>query len=132
MSYAVKVLLGMTRRLLTIQAVLILLVAGIYFALRGWEPALAAVFGGSIALFNTLVSAQRLARASDSATQDLKRGMMELFIGAAIRFVATPALIAVGIVYLDLDPVAIIVGFGVAQVGYFFNSAHPHLQKPNS
>lgn len=132
MSYAAKVLLGMTRRLLTIQALLVLLAAGVYFALKGWEPASAAVFGGAIALFNTLVSAQRLARASRSAIQDPKHGMMELFIGAAIRFVATPALIAVGIVFLDLDPVAIIVGFGVAQVGYFFNSAHPHLQKPNS
>ncbi|WP_092997996.1 ATP synthase subunit I [Thiohalomonas denitrificans] len=132
MSYAAKVLLGMTRRLLTIQAALALLAAGTFLVLRGWEPALAAVFGGAIALFNTLVSAQRLARASESAASDLKRGMMELFIGAAIRFLATPGLIAVGIVFLNLDPVAIIVGFGVAQVGYFFNSAPSHLQKPNS
>ncbi|WP_303902392.1 ATP synthase subunit I [Thiohalomonas denitrificans] len=132
MSYAAKVLLGMTRRLLTIQALLVLLAAGVYLALRGWEPVSAVVFGGAIALFNTLISAQRLARASDSANQDPKRGMMELFTGAVIRIVATPALIAIGIVFLDLNPVAIIVGFGVAQVGYFFNSAHPHLQKPNS
>lgn len=132
MSYAANALRSTTRRLLTVQGLLILLATGLYFGLKGWQPAVAALFGGLIALLNTLVSAHRLARASETAAQDPKRGMMELYIGAVIRFVATPGLIAVGIVLLELDPVAIIVGFAAAQVGYFFNSARPHNPKPNS
>lgn len=130
MSYAQRVLRGTTRRLLLIQALLVLAAAVAYFALKGWQPAVAALFGGLIALFNTSVSAQRLSRASEAALNDLKRGMFELYIGAVIRFVATPVLVVVGIVLLKLDPVAIIVGFAVAQVGYFFNSARP--PTPNS
>ncbi len=129
MSYAQQVLRGTTRRLLIIQALLVLATAIVYLALKGWQPALAAVFGGVIAVFNMLVSAHRLARASNAAVADMKRGMMELYVGAIIRFVATPALFAAGIVS-GLDPVAIIVGFAVAQVAYFFNSARPHT--PNS
>lgn len=130
MSYANKVLRGAAGRLLASQALLVFATAGIYLWHSGGQAAMAALFGGLIAFFNTVISAQHLARASHAAAGDLKRGMLELYIGAVIRFVATPALVAVGIVALKLDAVAIIVGFAVAQVGYFFNSARPH--KTNS
>jgi len=124
MSYAAEVLRATLRRLLFVQVVLVLAVAVAFLALKGWPQGVAALFGGGIALFNTLVSAQRLRRASER-TNDPQGSMLELYIGAGIRFVATPALVALGIILLDLDPVAIIVGFAVAQLGFFFNSARP-------
>jgi len=118
MSHAAKVLQGSLRRLMTIQAGLTLLTASGYFLNYGGMVALAALFGGSIALINSLISARQLARASRNS--DATRQMAELFFGAAMRFMATPALVAVGILLLGLDAVAIIVGFAVAQIAYFF------------
>lgn len=133
MSYAAKTLRTTLRRLITTQLSLVLAAVAIYFSLKGWQAAIACLYGGAIALFNTLVSAQRLRRASESAGSDAARGMMELYIGAVIRFVATPALVVVGIVLLKLEPIAIIVGFAVAQLGYFFGSARStKTMTPNS
>ena len=131
MSYAVQVLKGTTRKLLLVQSVLILVVATVYLATKGGLPSLAALFGGAIALFNTVISAWHLGRASAAAGTDARRGMFELYIGAVIRFVATPLLVAVGILFLKLDPVAIIAGFAVAQLGYFFNSVRTKPDTPN-
>lgn len=129
MSYAAKVLQGTARQVLTTQALLVLAAAVAFLVYGGSAKALAAAFGGGIALLNTLVSAHRLVRASEAAPGNPNRGMLELYIGAVTRFVATPALVAVGIVLLKLDPPAIIVGFVAAQVGYFFNRARPHGQQ---
>ena len=118
MSHAAKVLHGSLRRLMIIQTALALLTASGYFLNHGGLAALAALFGGSIALFNSLISARQLDRASRNG--DANRQMAELYIGAAIRFLATPALVAVGILLLGLDAVTIIVGFAVAQIAYFF------------
>jgi len=120
MSYAEKVLRSTLHRLLLAQAGLVMAAAGVYLATRGAGPAVAALFGGGIALLNSFISANRLERASRLGG-DVNRSMLELYIGAIARFVATPVLVAVGIVVLHLDPVAIIVGFAVAQIGYFFN-----------
>ncbi len=128
MSHAKKVLRSTLYRLLLAQAGLVVAVAAVYFATRGSWPAVAALFGGGIALLNSFISANRLERASRLGG-DAQRSMMELYIGAVARFVATPVLVAVGIVVLHLDPVAIIVGFAVAQLGYFFNRVRTN---PNS
>ncbi len=130
MSYAAKVLQGTLQRLLIVQALLILAAAAVYLATKGWPYALAALFGGGIALLNSLISAQRLRRAAE-AVNDARRSMLELYLGAVTRFVATPALVAVGIVWLRLDPLAIIVGFAVAQLAYFMSSARSPAAKPN-
>ena len=123
MSHAVKVLQGSLRRLLLIQAALALAAAEGYLLARGLPHSMAALFGGGIALFNSAISALQLARAA--RVGDATRQMAELYMGAAFRFLATPALVAAGILVLDLDPVAIIVGFAVAQVAYLFGNTRP-------
>jgi len=123
MSYAASVLRSTARRLLIIQLVLVLATALGFLAAKGGPEMLAALYGGAIALLNTLISAHRLRRASDAAVSDAKRGMMELYIGAILRFIGTPLFVALGILALGLDPIAIIVGFAVAQLAYFFNSS---------
>lgn len=125
MSYAAEVLRRAVKRLLLVQVLLVLAVSIAFLLGQGLAEFLAAIYGGGIALFNTLVSAQRLRRATDAAVADAKSGIMELYVGAITRFVATPLLVAVGIVVLALEPVGIIAGFAVAQLGYFFDTARP-------
>ncbi|GAB6039949.1 ATP synthase subunit I [Endothiovibrio diazotrophicus] len=118
MSHAVKVLQGSLRRLMIIQVALALLTAIGFYINHGGMVGVAALFGGAIALFNSLISARQLARASQN--RDATRQMAELYFGAAMRFLATPALVAVGIAALGLNAIAIIVGFAVPQIAYFF------------
>lgn len=121
MSEEADVLKASLRRLMTAQIALIAASAAIYFATKGGSNAVAALFGGAIALLNSAISALHLRRAT--AASSSAGGMAYLYIGAVIRFVATPGLVALGIWALKLNAVAIIVGFAVAQVGYFFNRA---------
>lgn len=121
MSHTTKVLHRTLRRLLWVQGALVLIAALACGVGMGLETVPAALFGGAIALLNTAISAERLHRATAAAGQDARQGMAALYSGAIIRFVATPALIAVGILALGLDPVAILIGFGVAQLGYLVN-----------
>ncbi len=123
MSYAAQVLRKTLRRLMTLQALLILASAGIYLGVEGGLAALAALYGGGIALASTWVSAWRLLRATDAAGDAMRSAMAELYIGAAIRLVLVVGLMAVGMAVLRLNPLAVIVGFGAAQIGYIFNQA---------
>jgi ATP synthase protein I len=115
MSYAGRVLRATLRRLLIVQLLLVLLVMLAYAAVKGGGSAWAAGYGGGIALANTMVMAWRVGRAHSS------RALVELYIGAGIRFGLTLFLMAVGMGWLKLDPLALILGFAVAQVGYVFN-----------
>jgi ATP synthase protein I len=122
MSYAVNVLRATLRKLLLAQALLVLTTAVGFLAAKGGHTPLAALFGGAVALLNTAISAHRLQKASEVAAGDAHQGMLQLYLGAAMRFVLTPLFIALGIAALGLDPIALIVGFAVAQLGYLFNN----------
>lgn len=124
MSYAAEILRRAVRRLVLVQVLLVVAVGVGFLTTKGVADLWAVLYGGAIALFNTLFSAYRLQRATDAATDSVKRGMIELYVGAITRFVATPTLVALGIIALALNPVGIIAGFAIAQVGYFFDSAH--------
>ena len=115
MSYAGRVLRATLRRLLIAQLLLVLLVMLAYAAVKGSGSAWAAGYGGGIALTNTIVMAWRVGRTHS------RRALIELYIGAGIRFGLTLFLMAVGMGWLRLDPLALILGFAVAQVGYVFN-----------
>jgi len=124
MHHTSKVLHRTLRRLLLVQGVLVAAVAIGFGALSGAGAVPAALFGGGIALLNTLISAERLHRATAVAGQNPSGGMGHLYAGAIVRFVATPALVVLGILALSLDAVALLAGFAVAQLGYLFNNVH--------
>lgn len=132
MNYAETVLKQTLRRLLAAQVGLVVVTAAGFLAVQGGMEAVAALFGGGIALLNTLISALHLRRATAAASASAGHGMGELYIGAVIRFVATPTLVAVGIWALGLSPIAIIAGFAVAQLGYLANSVRTTTAQPNS
>lgn len=115
MSYAAQVLRAALRRLLFVQLLLVLSVALGYFVIKNGDSALAAGYGGGIALANTIIMAWRVGRTND------RRAFAELYIGAGLRFALTLLLMALGMGLLKLDPLALIVGFAVAQLGYLFN-----------
>jgi|GEM_PF-1420962 len=130
MSYAATLLGATARRLLLTQALLVLLAAALYLWQEGVAAAGAALFGGAIALLNTLISANRLQRSAEMIDSDARSSLLQLYVGAVIRFLATPALIAAGIIG-GLSPVAMLVGFAAAQLAFFISRARPAGSHPS-
>lgn len=70
--------------------------------------------------------AWRLKRAAGLAQGNGRQGGLTLYAGAVERFVVTLAGFAVGMGMLRLEPLAQIIGFAVAQLGYLAGARrHP-------
>ncbi len=105
------------RRLLAAQGALAALVA-CGFALQGWASALAALYGGGIALLNGLLLGWRVRRANSDLRQSAQANMFSMYLGALERFAVALIGMGVGMGVLHLAPVALLVAFAVAHVGY--------------
>jgi len=106
------------QRLLIIQATLVLIaiIAVIYFL--GIDSASAALFGGCIALANSVLLYRKLDSASSMAKDNPNGGMMTLYAGVIQRFVFVLIMFGVGMGLLKLNPVAMLGAFGLAQLAY--------------
>ena len=107
-------------RLLMIQAVLVVLATIIAYLMQGTEFSLALLYGGAASIAGTVVGAWRIKVATDEAAHNVTHGMAEIYKGALLRFVLVIALLALGMGVLKLPALAVLIGFIVAQIGYFF------------
>ena len=108
-------------RLLLIQAVLVVIAAGIVFPVKGTEFGMALLYGGAVSIAGTLVSAWRLRIAAEEATGNPAWSVAEFYKSALLRFVVIAALLALGLGYFRLHGLALLTGFIVAQTGYIFS-----------
>ena len=121
MSHAAEILSQGIRRVLVSQIVLTLLTAGTAFALMGSAAALAAFYGGGVALIGTWLLGRRISRTPETAQQGDAVNQLALYAGILPRFIVTLALLAAGIGWLKLAPIPLIVAFGLAQLGFAIN-----------
>ena len=121
MSHAAEILSQGIRRVLVSQIVLTLLTAGAAFALLGSAAALAAFYGGGVALMGTWLLGRRVSRTPEIARQGDTGSQLALYAGILPRFIVTLALLAAGIGWLKLAPIPLIVAFGLAQLGFAIN-----------
>ena len=105
------------RNLLIAQFILVLL-ASVAFLTQGPGQALAALYGGAVALANSLLMLRRILRATRATSGDPKADVQSLFLGALERFVVTLSALAIGMGWLRLEPIALLVGFAVAYLGH--------------
>ncbi|HDP89822.1 MAG TPA: ATP synthase subunit I [Thioalkalivibrio sp.] len=101
----------MRKRLLVVQAVLVLLGAALVYLLNGEYAALGVLFGGSIVIVNTLLLHWHHRRAERFAGNDAGKNMRILYRAAAERFFITLALFAIGLGILGLEPLPLLLGF---------------------
>lgn len=106
------------RNVVLIQAALALAASAVYLYWATEFAALSALFGGGVAMLNSWLLARRLDRATAMARQDVNRGTVALYLGAVQRFVVTVAGLAVGMGILQLEPLPMVITFGVAHVAY--------------
>lgn len=108
------------RRIMAIQAALLVAVALAYWLAEGMHPARSAAYGGVIALVAGWMLGRRVRLAKEVARVAPGRETTVLYIGAVQRFVTILALFALGMGWLNLSPVPILVAFGMAQAAFFF------------
>ncbi|NOQ80202.1 MAG: ATP synthase subunit I [Gammaproteobacteria bacterium] len=121
MSFALVVMRRVVRRLLIVQVILTLIIALSYLVLQNSDGLFAALYGGSITLSGTLLMAWRIGRAGEVASTERQQGYIEIYIGAIQKFILTLVLMALGMGYLKLDPLAILISFAVTQLSFIAN-----------
>ncbi len=101
--------------MLLTQAALALLCAAAFAAVRAAPDAIAALYGGGVALLISGWQAWRLRRVRG---QPGAHGLIWLYAGAVQRYVAVFVLLGIGLGVLRLAPLPLVVAFAVAQLGY--------------
>jgi ATP synthase protein I len=107
------------RRLLAIQAVLVVAAGLACLVAAGPSEAQSALYGGSIALASAWLLQRRVRRAIQVATTHPGQETAVLYLGALQRFFMVVGLFALGMGWLELNPVPLLIGFGVAQLAFF-------------
>ena len=121
MSHAAEILSQAIHRVLLGQTALTLLTAGVAFALQDSAAALAAIYGGGVALISTWLLGWRISRTPEIAQHGDTGSQLALYAGVLPRFIVTLALLATGIGWLKLAPIPLIAAFGIAQLGFAIN-----------
>ncbi len=114
-----RALLSRLRRLLVTQAALMVVVAAIYFALKGGESAVAALFGGFIALASSGLLAWRARQTEQGKVLNAHQSMRVLIRSTLERYAAVIVLFALGMGVLELSPLPMLVGFAVCLAALF-------------
>jgi len=114
------------QRLLVIQATLVLIAIIATVFLSSVDSAAAALFGGCVALANSVLLYRKLDAASSMAQDNPNGGIMTLYAGVIQRFIFVLGMFGVGMGLLKLNPVAVIGAFGLAQLAYMICGVRQH------
>jgi ATP synthase protein I len=115
------------RRIIFIQLLVTTVVAAGFFAVRlyanaavndsAWA-AMSVFYGGTASVLLALISIRGFKRANELALSDPHKSMMILYIGAVVRFAAVIIVLGIGLGVIKLEPMAVFVGFALAQTSY--------------
>ena len=123
------------RKTLQIQAALTGIAAIIALLVKTPSFAMALVYGGAVTSIGTGLHAWRLlkiAPAGDDKDPIASQGNagIEVFKGALLKYTAIMGLLAIGMGYFKLDPLAVLIGFTVAYIGFMFSGGYAPRSKP--
>ncbi len=108
------------KRLLLVQAGLVVLGLGFGWYAYGMAGGISSLYGGAVALVNTLWLGRKVEVAGEMAEEDLTRGVYAIYFNAVQRFVFVLVALGVGLQALELTPQSLLLTFGIAQLAYFF------------
>lgn len=132
MDIAVGQVQTSAKKVAGLQIIIAALTAVVFGVIEGGWAAGSAFFGGFIGLTVSLLLRRGVLKANEIAREDPKRGMIVLYAGAVQRFVVVLALFGLALGWLDMTPLAVVIGFGCAQLAYAVvmkKSAHPASRK---
>ena len=108
------------RRVLLSQAIILVLIAGVWLSLQGYFAAFSAAYGGVIALLSTWWLARTIRSATTLVSANPPGGMLTLYSGVAQRLIFSVTALAIGMGLLKLLPLPVLIGFGLTHVGVLF------------
>lgn len=107
----------LARKVIGLQALIILAAAGIAY---GWgsslQNAIAVLGGGSVSVLNGALLAWRMSRAALYPAHDAHQQLRLMYFCAAERFLAVVASLGICLALLKLPPLAVLGGFVLGQV----------------
>jgi ATP synthase protein I len=106
------------RSILIIQFILMLAGVAVSLSYQGEVALLPALYGGAIALANTLLLSRRVAQAGEIAKTSPQQSVNALYFGVVQRFVFVLVALGFGLGYLKLSPVPLLGTFMVSQLAY--------------
>jgi len=118
------------KRLSFTQLAFVLIAAIVSFLQKDGGFALALIFGGLISLTGTWVHAWRVHIATEAATEGLGIDSSELIKGSVLKFIIVISLFAFGMAVIELEPLAIVTGFVIAQMSFLFTRGYAARRKP--
>lgn len=111
MRYSAQVTRSFLKRIFLAQLIFITLLAIFYIYTTDIHAGIAAIFGGAIALVNTLLLRWNFERAEHFAGNDAGQNMKLLYRTAAMRLFSTIGLFVIALGVLKLEPLPVLVGF---------------------
>ncbi len=118
------------RRVVFVQLLVTAVVAAFFFGIELFSNetvndsvwgALSALYGGLASVLLALISIGGFKRANEIALSDPHRSMMILYIGAVVRFAAVIIVLGIGLGAIKLEPMAVFIGFALAQTSYLMS-----------
>jgi hypothetical protein len=101
-------------RLLAVQVIVGLIIAAGFCVVNGLAASEAAIYGGAVAVVVSLLLALRVSRASRPGA-----GLGGLYVSTFERMAFVVGAFAVGMVLLQLAPLALVIGFAGAELAYY-------------
>ena len=121
MKIAEPELASRARWVISTQLIISVIVATVFLIKGTWEFT-AALYGGFASICITMLLLWGIKRATEAAKENPGKSMRILYVGAVQRFLLVIGLLAMGIALFKLDPIAMCVGFALAQLSYLIGS----------
>ena len=115
----------MNKRLITAQILFILGGVGFSFYTFGSNAIMPALYGGAVALLNTLWLNRGVIQAGETAKENPKLSVYVLYFGAVQRFVFVLVALAIGLAAIKLMAQTLLLTFGFAQLALFLAGRAP-------
>ena len=121
MSSTGSQLAAKARSVAGIQIVSSVLLAGLFLLQGAWDS-VSALYGGIAGVVTTLYLSHGVKQAEEAVLRNPKQSIQILYFGAVKRFLLVAGLLALGLAVIKLAPIALCVGFAVAQVSFVLGS----------
>ena len=118
LNTASREIIDATRKVIALQVGVGAVIAAVFFMAKGQGEALAAFYGCIISIAVAFLLGRGVVRAAEAASQDHKKSMLILYLGAVQRFILVLVLFGIGLKGLSLAFLPMIAGFAGAQLAY--------------
>jgi ATP synthase protein I len=116
-------------RVVSVQAITVILGASLLLFWQGINVAIAAFFGGAVAVANALFLLWCMRAGAQRPQQDARRELGRLVRFSLERFIMVALLIAAGLEWLQLMPAPLLIGFVLGQLTLVVSTIFSGIEK---